>query len=227
MTVIKVENVERLGRGGGVVTVPLITRQSAEEENLITTGISSYPVGTGAPYHSHNCDEHVTLLWGAGRGGDRGRRHLQLVPDDTTYVKAGIFHKLHATSATTVPMKILWVYSSAYVTRTFYDTGETVEHLSAADAMVKELFVFTWAECGGAGAQGCHSRRTAQTRQPGWRVSHPGWPRPRRPPCRGRLADRGRQQACRRTGQRRGHARRSRASTVPPGTCRSRSRRPR
>ena len=43
MTVIKVEDVTPLGRGGGVVTIPLITRQSAEE-NLITTGISSYPV---------------------------------------------------------------------------------------------------------------------------------------------------------------------------------------
>jgi len=32
MTVIKVENVERLGHGGGVVTIPLITRQSALEE---------------------------------------------------------------------------------------------------------------------------------------------------------------------------------------------------
>ena len=136
MTVIKVADVTPLGRGGGVVTIPLITRHTAREETLITTGISSYPVGKGAPPHSHNCDEHVTLLSGSAEVEIDGKV-TPLVPHDTTYVKAGIVHCFRNTSGTE-PMVILWVYSSAYVTRTFADTGETVEHLSAGDMMARD-----------------------------------------------------------------------------------------
>ena len=135
MTVIKAATVTRLGRGGGVETIPLITRQSAAEDNKITTGISSYPAGTGAPLHLHNCDEHVTLLEGSAEVEIAGQI-TQLQPPDTTYVEAGIEHAFRNTGDT--PMKILWVYSSAYVTRTFTATGVTVEHLSPADQMVPD-----------------------------------------------------------------------------------------
>jgi mannose-6-phosphate isomerase-like protein (cupin superfamily) len=135
MTVIRAAAVERLGRGGGVITIPLITRQSAAEDNKITTGISVYPPGTGAPLHSHNCDEHVTLLEGSAEVEIAGQV-TPLEPPDTTYVAAGITHAFRNTGDT--PMKILWAYSSAYVTRTFAATGQTVEHLSPADQMVPD-----------------------------------------------------------------------------------------
>jgi mannose-6-phosphate isomerase-like protein (cupin superfamily) len=102
MTVIKAAGVTRLGRGGGVETIPLITRQSAAEDNKITTGISIYPAGTGAPLHLHNCDEHVTLLAGSAEVEIAGQV-TPLQPPDTTYVEAGVEHAFRNTGDT--PMK--------------------------------------------------------------------------------------------------------------------------
>jgi mannose-6-phosphate isomerase-like protein (cupin superfamily) len=118
-----------MDRGDGITSVPLITRQS-DESALITTGMSTYPMGTGAPLHRHNCDEQVTLLHGTGEVEVDGVV-TPLGLYDTTYIRAGRTHAFRNTGAD--PMLILWIYPTQRVTRTLIDSGDTVEHLSADD----------------------------------------------------------------------------------------------
>ena len=129
--IIKVDQVKILKRGSGIETIPLVTHQSAENP-VFTTGISTYPKGQGAPLHSHNCDEQVTLLEGEGEVEVEGEI-TPLRRFDSTYIPGNKTHAFRNTGEQ--PMKILWIYGSNHVTRTFADSGETVEHLSAADLM--------------------------------------------------------------------------------------------
>jgi len=135
-TIVKFDEIEVMDRGGAVRTWPLITTETSAGENDLATGISIYPVGAGAPLHSHNCDEQVLILEGEGfvevHEAD-GVITEPLKKDDTAYVKAGVFHRYQNMGES--PMRILWIYPQAYVTRTFADTGKTVEHLTAEDAM--------------------------------------------------------------------------------------------
>lgn len=129
--VVKVADVKRIDRGSGISTVPLITVHSTPGAKF-TTGMSSYPKGQGAPFHVHNCDEQVTLLEGVGEVEMDGVI-TPLVAYDSTYITAGVVHAFRNTG--TEPMRILWIYDTDRVTRTFEGSDEEVEHLSAKDLM--------------------------------------------------------------------------------------------
>lgn len=131
--ILKFNDIPRLGRGSGIWTVPLATGPATDDLNEFVTGISSYPIGEGAPFHSHNCDEQVVVLSGTGEVEVDGVI-TPLSQYDGAYIEADKVHRYRNTSDTE-EMVILWVYSSKVVTRTFADTGVTVEHLTPADMM--------------------------------------------------------------------------------------------
>lgn len=132
--IIKVAEVRKIDRGGGILTTPLVTHHGAPEAKF-TTGMSVYPNGKGAPLHTHNCDEQVTLLEGVGEVEIDGVV-TPLVPYDSTYIEAGKVHAFRNTGE--APMRILWIYSASRVSRTFAGSDEEVEHLSAADMMGRD-----------------------------------------------------------------------------------------
>jgi quercetin dioxygenase-like cupin family protein len=129
VTILLEAEIEVVDRGGGVVSVPLVTPETVPGAGIVT-GMSEYPKGTGAPRHVHNCAEQVTLLAGVGEVEVDGKV-TALQPNDSTFIPANVEHAFRNTGDR--PMRILWIYVADHVTRTFTDTGETVAHLSTSD----------------------------------------------------------------------------------------------
>ena len=122
---IRFDEAVPVARGDGIATVRLTPTLLPDQ--AFQMGITSFPPGTSIPLHSHNTIEQVTVLEGEGEAELNGQR-IAARPYDTTQIPPGEVHRFLNTG--TGVMRILWVYGSTHVTRTFADTGETVEQFA-------------------------------------------------------------------------------------------------
>jgi quercetin dioxygenase-like cupin family protein len=114
-----------VGRGEGITSVRL-TPEPLDGQGFVM-GVTSFPPGTSIPLHSHNTIEQVTVIEGEGVAELNGERRPAR-PYDTTQIAPGEVHRFINTGSGR--MRILWVYGSTHVTRTFAETGETVEQFT-------------------------------------------------------------------------------------------------
>lgn len=123
---IKFEDAEPVARGDGIESKRL-TPDPLEGQSF-TMGVTTFPPGTSIRLHSHNTIEQVTVLEGEGVAV-LNDEEFAARPYDTTQIAPGELHRFINTGQGT--MRILWVYGDIHVTRTFADTGETVEQFES------------------------------------------------------------------------------------------------
>lgn len=128
--VLRPASIEPKSRGGGVRTIPLVTRKVGSTSFI--NGITEFEPGAAVPLHSHNCEESVVVLSGQAIVEIDGIRH-DVGPSDTTFLPANIPHRF-INASQVEPMRILWTYATLDATRTNVETGQTRtiddEHLS-------------------------------------------------------------------------------------------------
>lgn len=107
-------------RGGGVTTIPLVTRHTGATRFI--NGFTLFAPGAAVQLHYHNCDESVLLLEGAAVAEIDGAEYA-VRPGDVSFIPTGIHHRFRNASGTEA-MKIMWTYASIDADRTIVATGE-------------------------------------------------------------------------------------------------------
>ena len=129
--ILRPSDLPTISRAKGVVTQPLV--HSDRGSTSLTIGISTFQPGAVIPLHTHNVEEAITILEGEAIAIMNGQE-TTVRPYDTTFVPPGVPH--HFRNDSGAEMRFLWTYGGAHVTRTYVETGQTVEHLSREDRRI-------------------------------------------------------------------------------------------
>jgi quercetin dioxygenase-like cupin family protein len=129
--VLRPSELPAINRGRGVISQPLVLADRGSTS--LTIGLSTFEPSSSIPLHTHNVEEAITILEGEAVAIIDGQEYL-VHPFDTTFVPPGTPHHFRNDSAR--PMRFLWTYGGAHVTRTYVESGITVEHLSAEDRRI-------------------------------------------------------------------------------------------
>ncbi len=121
--VLPFSDIPRVKRGRGIVNHLIASKQIGAR--AIHSGITFMPARTAVPAHTHNAEEQVTILKGSLKIILDGDVEVVCGKYDSTFISSGVRHEL--INDTDEEVHALITYGSADVTRTFSDTGETVE----------------------------------------------------------------------------------------------------
>ena len=126
--VIRENEAEVFDRGGGVQSIPLMS--GARGSQNVSTGMTIMQPGAGLPLHFHATEECITCVEGIASCEIDGEQ-LTMQPFDHVWIPEGAHHRFSNDGA--VPMRIVWTYGKAEVSRTFVASGQTVRHMSSDD----------------------------------------------------------------------------------------------
>lgn len=118
--VFRPSEISAVDRGGGVKTIPLLTRKSGATSFI--NGITIFPPGGSVPLHKHNCDESVLVLSGKAIAEISNEEH-EVPQGAVAFIPEGVHHRFRNISGSE-EMKILWTYGSVDADRTIIATGE-------------------------------------------------------------------------------------------------------
>jgi len=116
-------------RGTGLRTSHIFTTADGAAQGL--TGTTEFAPGAEVPWHTHNCEETVTILAGEALFEADGEQ-TELVAGDATWTPVGVVHRF--ANRGRGPLRILWTYGSVDATRTLVATGATTSIAAESQA---------------------------------------------------------------------------------------------